>query len=61
MSERYTLYFKNEKAIKQLKNMKNRSEYVERAVIFFMDNKDAIKGYADHITALTRQLIDEKR
>lgn len=38
---------------------KNKSEYVERAVRFYIENKDVIKSYANDLTTL-KKLISNK-
>lgn len=56
MSERYCIYVKDEIVIKAMNANKNRSEYVERAVRFYIENKDVIKDYANDLTALKELL-----
>lgn len=61
MSERYCIYIKDEDVIRKINATKNRSEYVERAVRFYMENKDVIKNYANDITALRKLLTDKEK
>lgn len=47
MSYRFCLYIKDEELLPIIQAKKNRSEYVERAIRFYEDNKDIISKLAD--------------
>lgn len=59
MSARYCIYIKDEVVIEAMDKNKNKSEYVERAVRFYIENKDVIKSYANDLTTL-KKLISNK-
>lgn len=42
MNRRFAIYIKDDEICKLLNERRNRSEYIERAVRFYIENKDII-------------------
>lgn len=47
INPRFVVYIKDENIRELLYNRKNRSEYVERAIRFYEDNKDVVSKLAN--------------
>ena len=47
INPRFVIYIKDENLRSMLYNKKNRSEYVERAIRFYEDNKDVVSKLAN--------------
>ena len=47
MSYRFCVYIKDENVLRIIKSQKNKSEYVERAICFYEENKNIVARLAD--------------
>lgn len=47
MNSRFSIYIKDEKISEVMNSQRNKSEYVERAIRFYEDNKDALNKLAN--------------
>ena len=50
MGYRFCVYIKDEEIEPLIKSKKNKSEYVERAIRFYEDNKDIVNKLAECLT-----------
>lgn len=54
MNPKFCIYIKDVEILKLVNQQKNKSEYVERAIRFYEDNKDALVRIANALEKNTR-------
>lgn len=54
---RLNVYLKDPDVLGLVAGLDNKSEYIERAIMFYMDNKDVLVNIEKHLKTLSTMLV----